>query len=159
MKQKELSGWLKSIVILGALCAVFLGVVIAPKYGYDFAEVSPELAYMLWPCLIFVWVSIVPVAAALVLVWQIAAEIGRDNSFCHKNAERLRMICIMALSDTLLYIAGGIYLALANILHISIFLLIVGIVSIGAALTVTAAALSHLTRKAADLKSENDLTI
>ncbi len=93
------------------------------------------------------------------LVWQIAAEIGRDNSFCHKNAERLRLISFLALTDTVLYIASGFYLALANILPISVFLLIVGIVSIGIALTVASAALSHLTQKAADLKSENDLTI
>ena len=159
MKQKELSGWLKAIVGLGALCALFLGIVIAPEYGNKFALVSPELSYTLWPCLVFVWISIVPVAVALVLTWQIASEIGRDNSFCHKNAERLRLICVMALTDTLLYIVGGIYLALSNLLHISIFLLIVGIVSVGAALTVAAAALPHLTRKAADLKSENDLTI
>lgn len=159
MKQKELSGWLKAIVILGTLCALFLGIVIAPEYGYEFTEVCPELAYLLWPCLIFVWISIIPVAVALALVWQIALAIGRDNSFSHKNVERLRLICIMSLTDTLLYIAGGIYLALSNILHISIFLLIVGIVSVGAAITVAAAALSHLTRKAADLKSENDLTI
>jgi len=159
LKQKELSTWLKAIVVLGTACVILLAGVIAPEYGREFAAGNPELAYMFWPCLVFIWISAVPVCAALVLVWQIAVEIGRDNSFCHRNAERLRMIGILALSDTLLYIVGGTYLAMTNMLHISVFLLIVGIVSIGAALTVAAAALSHLTRKAADLKSENDLTI
>lgn len=159
MKQKELSGWLKAIVILGAVCVLFLGSVIAPSYGLGFSAGNPGLAHMFWPCLIFIWISMVPVCVVLVLVWQIAGEIGRDNSFCYKNAARLRTVGIMALTDTVLYMSGCAYLALTNMLHISVFLLIVGVVSIGAAMTVAAATMSHLIRNAADLKSENDLTI
>lgn len=159
MKQKELADCLKGVVALGAVCVLFLGGVVAPEMGAELALGNPALAYMYWPCLIFIWVSAVPVCAALVLVWGIASEIRRDNSFCYKNAARLRAVSLLALGDTLFYLAGTGYLAASQMLHVGILILSAGVMAVGAAITVAAAALSHLTKKAADLKSENDLTI
>ena len=46
-----------------------------------------------------------------------------------------------------------------NLLHIGIAIIGLGVCAVGAAISVLCAALSHLTRKAADMRSENDLTI
>lgn len=159
MKQKELSIWLRVIVALGFVCVVFLGGVIAPELGREMAWGNPELAYMFWPCLAYIWLTAVPVIIFMVLVWLIAVEIGRDNSFCVENAQKLRACSILALADTLLYIFAAVVLGAMKALHISVLLLIIGIAAIGFAVTVCCAALSHLTRKAADMKSENDLTV
>lgn len=159
MKQKELSVYLRAIVILGAFCVLMLGGLIAPELGREFAQGNPEIAYMFWPCLIFIWITAVPVTVTLVLVWLIAVEIGRDNSFCLENAARLRTISLLAAIDTVLYFLAAAVLAGLKMLHISIFILISGIIAVGAACIITAAALSHLTRKAADLKADSDLTI
>ena len=46
----------------------------------------------------------------MALVWKMATEIGRDNSFCMKNALRLRTCSLLAAADTLYYIIGGVVL-------------------------------------------------
>lgn len=159
MKQKELSLWLRAVVILVALAVLFLAVVFVPDMGEELARQNPNLDFMYMPCLIYVWVTVLPVAAALVLSWLIFTDIGRDNSFSAANAARLKGISILALADTALYILAAFLLAFFHALHPGILVVIVCVVFMGISLTVAAAALSHLTRKAALLKSENDLTI
>ena len=159
MKQKELSVWLRVILAVGALCVLFLAVLFVPSVGQDIAGANPNLAPAYLPCLIFFWVTTVPVYAFIVLVWLIAVEIGRDNSFCRKNAGRLRACSLLALLDTVLYMLAGLVLAWFHLLHISFIVAGVILCALGAAASVSCAALSHLTRKAADMQSENDLTI
>ena len=95
----------------------------------------------------------------LALIWKIAVEIGRDNSFCYDNAKRLRMCSNLALADVILYLIAGCVLGAMNMLHFALIVAGVVICSIGAAIAVCCAALSHLTRKAADMQAENDLTV
>ena len=159
MKQKELSRWMKAIVVLGFICVLFLDAVWVPELGKDLAGNTPELQHMFWPCLIYFWISTIPVMVFMALVWKMATEIGRDNSFCMKNALRLRTFSLLAAADTLYYIIGGVVLLSMNLLHIGIAIIGLGVCAVGAAISVLCAALSHLTRKAADMRSENDLTI
>lgn len=95
----------------------------------------------------------------MALVWQMASEIGRDNSFCLKNALRLRTCSLLAAADTVYYLVGGAVLLSMGLLHIGIAIIGMGVCAVGAAISVLCAALSHLTRKATDMRSENDLTI
>lgn len=159
MKQKELSRWMKVIVVLGFICVLFLDGVWVPELGRDIAWNTPNLKPMFWPCLIYFWISTIPVMVFMALVWQMATEIGRDNSFCMKNALRLRTCSLLAAADTVYYIIGGVVLLSMNLLHIGIAIIGLGVCAVGAAISVLCAALSHLTRKAADMRSENDLTI
>ena len=98
MKQKELSRWMKAIVVLGFICVLFLDAVWVPELGKDLAGNTPELQRMFWPCLIYFWISTIPVMVFMALVWKMATEIGRDNSFCYDNARRLRMCSNLALA-------------------------------------------------------------
>ena len=141
------------------LCVLFLALVFVPSVGQDIVSANPALEPAYLPCLIFFWVTTIPVYAFIVLVWLIAVEIGRDNSFCMKNALRLRTCSLLAAADTLYYIIGGVVLLSMNLLHIGIAIIGLGVCAVGAAISVLCAALSHLTRKAADMRSENDLTI
>ena len=110
MKQKELSRWMKAIVVLGFICVLFLDAVWVPELGKDLAGNTPELQRMFWPCLIYFWISTIPVMVFMALVWKMATEIGHDNSFCMKNALRLRTCSLLAAADTLYYIIGGVVL-------------------------------------------------
>lgn len=159
MKQKELSRWMKGIVVLGFICVLFLDAVWVPQLGLDIARETPDLQRMFWPCLIYFWISTIPVMYFMALVWQMASEIGRDNSFCLKNAMRLRTCSLLAAADTVYYLVGGVVLLSMGLLHIGIAIIGMGVCAVGAAISVLCAALSHLTRKAADMRSENDLTI
>ena len=159
MKQKELSRWLRVVVIIGWIACALLACPVAPVLARDAAADIPELAYLAWPCLAVFWLGLVVVAVALGYGWKIFGEIGRDNSFCRENARRLRIISGLALTDTVLCILSMVMLLLLNALHPGVFLLMLLIAVVGAGITVAAAALSHLTLKAALLQDENDLTI
>lgn len=159
MKQKELSRWLRVVVVIGWIACLLLSVVVVPKLATDAAVDWPEFSYLAMPCLTIFWLGMIPVALALWYAWKIFGEIGRDNSFCRENARRLRVISWLALTDTVLCVLSTIALLLLNALHPGIFLLMLLIAVIGAGLTVAAAALSHLTLKAAILQEDSDLTI
>ena len=159
MKQKELSRWLRVVVIIGWCACALLAWPIAPKLAQDAAIDAPELAYLVWPCLAFFWIGLIVVAVALWFGWQIFGEIGRDNSFCLKNARRLTSINRLALTDTILCILMIALLILLGAGHPGILLLLLLLAVVGAGFTVAAAALSHLTLKAATLQEENDLTV
>jgi len=159
MKQKELSRWLRVVVVIGWIACLLLSVVVVPKLATDAATDWPEYAYLAMPCLVIFWLGMVPVVLALWHGWMIFGEIGRDNSFCRENARRLRVISGLALADTVLCIVSIILLLCLGALHPGVFLLMLLIAVIGAGLTVAAAALSHLTLKAAILQEDSDLTI
>ncbi len=159
MKQKELSRWLRAVVVVGWCGCGLLSFLIVPMLAREAAALSPELAWLEWPCLILFWCAMIPVAAALWQGWRIFGEIGRDNSFCPENARRLRIVSYLALGDTVACFAAMIVLLFLNALHPAVFLLLLAVVVFGAAVGVAAATLSHLTMKAAVMQDENDLTI
>lgn len=159
MKQKELSRWLRAIVVLGWIGCGLLSVVILPVLARDAALDLPEFAHLRWPCLGICWLGMVPVVLALWHAWRIFTEIGRDNSFCVENARRLRCISLLALADCLLCAVSAIFLLASSALHPGILLLLMIAAVIGLGIFAASAALSHLTLKAAVLQDENDLTI
>lgn len=159
MKQKELSIWLRAVVILIGVAVIFLVVVLLPGMIPELMLRYPDFEALLVPCMVYVYVTVIPVLFALIAAWQIFIEIGRDNSFCVKNALRLRSICLFGAVDTVLYIAAAVILGSLGALLPSLLVIIICIVFMGMLITIAAAALSHLTRKAAEVQSENDLTI
>ena len=163
MSQKELSVLLKAVV---AVLAVFLAAVLVffvPLLSAtvaQFYEGQPvRRAIFGYGIPGIVAASSVPGFVALGLAWRIFTEIGRNNSFCAENARRLRTISRLALGDTCLYVVLAVAVLALGPKHPSVPLIFVAVTLFGAAVTVCCAALSHLTQKAADLKSDNDLTI
>lgn len=159
MKQRELSIWLRAIAAGVAVAVIALGFGLLPNIGETFMTNYPESAYLYTPILVFVWTTVLPVIIALILAWQIFSEIGKDNSFCEANSKRLKYISIMAVIDTTLYFAAAIIMAILGELRPGMLVTAICVVFMGLCMTVASAALSHLTKKAASLKRENDLTI
>lgn len=156
MNQKNLSAWLKSIIIGIALCGVVIYLYVIPFWGKDIVALNPEFASYYWPWLIFFWITAVPFYCILFFGWQISSEIGKDNSFSKKNAKLLKLISIVTVSDTCIFFAGNIVFLLLNMNHPGIVLLSLLVDFAGIAVAVAAAALSHLISKAALIKEEND---
>lgn len=159
MKQTELVKWLKIIIVFAALLGLFLCFVLAPNIGKDTAAMYPEVDYMFWPCLIFIWITAIPFYIALYKGWLMCKEISKDNSFCLDNAKRLKDIGKLALFESIFYFVGMIILLNMNLLHPSIFFMMVFIIFVGISIGIVSFALSHLVEKASELKDENDLTI
>lgn len=166
MGQKELSLLLKVVVVVLAVFLILaLGFFLPPLaqevYLFCAEHMSEGAAFALGKCVfpIVIVLSAVPCFASLWLGWGIFTEIGRNNSFCQENARRLRTISRLALMDTVVYIVLFAALFSLGAAHPSVVLIYGVIVLFGATMTIVCAALSHLTKKAADLKSDNDLTI
>ena len=159
MEQKALAAWLKLIIVGVGLCGLVVYFVVLPSFGGSLAEEYPEFANRFLPWLIFLWISGIPCYAALVFGWRIAINIGRDRSFSNANANALKWIAWLAAGDAVFFFVGNIVLLFADLSHPGVVLLSLLIVFGGVAVTVVAAALSHLVKKAAVLQEESDLTI
>ncbi|MBE6908550.1 MAG: DUF2975 domain-containing protein [Ruminococcaceae bacterium] len=159
MEQKALSNWLKIVLLGVGLCGLIVYFFIIPSYGQNLAQRNPEFAHCYVPWLVFLWITAMPCYAALALGWRIAANIGRDQSFSRANAEHLKRISWLAACDSAYFFVGNVVLLLLNMSHPGITLLSLLVVFAGIAVTVAAAALSHLVQKAAVLQEQSDLTI
>ena len=159
MKQKSLSKWLKIIIIGVGLAGLAVLFVIIPSLGQGIVGQNPEFDYCYYPWLILFWVCGLPCYAALVLGWKIAVNIGNDRSFSRENAHYMSWISALAAIDAVLFFTMNVVFLLLNMNHPGIFLLSLIVVFIGVAISVAAAALSHLVMKAAELQEQSDLTI
>lgn len=159
MKQKTLSNWLKAIIIGAAVVGTVIYTWIIPLLGKELVSMYPEFTDCYIPWLIFLILSGIPCYAALVISWKIAANIGKDKSFSLANAKLLKGISVLAASDSAFVFLGNTLFLLLNMNHPSIILTSLFIVFLGIAISVAAAVLSHLVRKAADLQEQSDLTI
>lgn len=158
MPQKELSLSVRVVVVILGVFLLLVCAVYVPFLGREVgAYFNSSLAGT--GVMLFIWGTAIIGYAALCLAYMIGVEIGRNNSFCTENARRLRLISRLALTDTLLYMALTGVLLFLNPIHPSVLFILMSVILFGVAATVAAAGLSHLTQKAADLKSESDLTI
>ncbi len=159
MNQHKLSVCLKSVIAGMGVCGLIVYLYVLPDWGSSLTESYPEFASWRWPWLIFLWVTGVPCYTALVFGWKIAAHIGQDRSFTLENVRLLHFIARLAAGDTLYFFAGNVVFMFLNMNHPGILLLSLLICFVGVAVTVAAACLSHLVRKAAKLQDESDLTV
>lgn len=159
MNQKELSFWLKGLVILSGILGVALCFWLAPSIGNEIALKEPSLSYMFWPCLIFIWIACVPIYAALYQAWMIFTNIGKDYSFCEENVSRLKKISNLSIVVVIMYSLAVFILLVMDLINLPIFFAIFIILFASIFVATSSAVLSHLLKKAVELQKENDLTI
>ena len=148
---------------LAALAAALIGLLAAfvflPMLASALLEEFPAYQKWYWPCLIYGWVVLLPGFAGLWEFWKICVEIGRDNSFSQKNARSLFRICLLALTMAALLAVGVAALCLLGMGLPALLIAMLGFGAVCALVALLANALSQLVRRAAAIKSENDLTI
>ncbi len=159
MKQKSLANWLRAVLIGVGLCGVLLYALIVPMLSESMVERYPEFSDAKWPWLGLIWLTAIPCFLALISAWRIAVNIGSDRSFSAENAALLKRIAILAGGDAALLFLGNLIYLLLDMNHPSILLLSLFIEFVGIAVSVVAAALSHLVMKASALQEQSDLTI
>lgn len=157
MKRLGLVRTLKGTIIFLAVMAALCYIEIFPDTIREMGAQNAGTAWLVTPGIVAVSISAAPIAIALVLFWQICTEIGRDNSFCHKNASRLTGIGFCALVDTGYCAVGTVTLEI--MVGSPIWVTGMMVCTVGLAIALAAFLLSHLVLKAADMKAENDLTI
>lgn len=157
MKRVGLVRTLKGTILFLAAMTAFCYVVIFPNRIVDVGLQNEDVAWLVTPGIVAISASAIPIVIALVLFWRICTEIGRDNSFCHKNAGWLAGIGFCALVDTGYCAVGTVTIEL--LVGSPIWVLGLMVCTVGLAIALAAFLLSHLVLKAADLKSDSDLTI
>lgn len=159
MSQKSLSKWLKAIIGGMAVCGAVIYFYMIPIWGRDLTKANPEYASWYLPWLIAILISGIPCYMVLYFGWKISTEIGRDNSFSMENAELLKKISILSAIDSLYFFVVNVVFMMIGINHPGVFLISMLAIFAGVVVTVAAAALSHLVRKAAEIQEENEFTI
>jgi hypothetical protein len=160
MEQKKFSVLLKVIITGAVICCVLVYALIVPEVGKSLVEAGgEEFAPYYLPWYLFVLGTALPIAAAAVLAWLIAVNIGRNRSFSRENAKYLSVIAILAAADAAYFFIGNLVLLFLGMNHPGLLLASLLPVFAGAAIAVVAAALSHYALKGAKLQEENDLTI
>ena len=159
MSQKTLSILAKIIILLFAVLGIAFYVIAVPFGGRDILAGAPELQYCYIPWLIFMELMVIPDYLVLGFAWKIAESISRDRAFSMENSKRFKWISIISLITTVYFFTGNTVLLLLNMNHPTVYILSFVPVFIGASISAASAILSYLSRKAAVLQEESDLTI
>ena len=159
MKQKEISRWLKAITLLVGCMGLVILFLIVPIAANEMKIGYKEVAFLYWPGVIFVWGAGALAYSCLFLFWKVCTEIGKDNSFSRENATYFICISRITIIMALYFFFGGVVITVNGWIQVAILFLFVICVLICVAVSVLAAALSHLIRKAYEMKEENELTI
>ena len=159
MNQKTLSLWLKLVLAGAAVCLAAVFVWVLPWGEGALMEEHPVFREYggAWTALLGVCAAVC--LAGIAVGWRIAANIGRDRSFCMENARNLGIIAVLAAADGVLFFVGNAVFLACGMSHPALFFRSLLPVFLAAAASVGAAALSHLVQKAAVLQEQNDLTI
>ena len=148
---------------LAALAAALIGLLAAfvflPMLASAMLEEYPAYQKWYWPGLVYCWIVLLPGFAGLWEFWKICVQIGRDDSFSQENARSLFRICLLALTMAALLVAGVATLCLLGMGLPALLIAMLGFGAACALVALLANALSQLVRRAAAIKSENDLTI
>lgn len=159
MKQDTFSKWLKGILAGVGICGLIVYGAVIPVLGEAMVGEYPEFSGCRLPWLLLIWATAIPCYAALMLAWKIAVNIGADRSFSAENGKLLKGISALAAGDAAFFFAGNLIYLLLGMNHPGILLGSLLVEFLGAAISVAAAALSHLVMKAAELQDQSDLTI
>ncbi len=159
MTQKTLSVWLRGVILGIGACGILIYGYLLPMFGKDMVQAYPEYSYCYVPWMVVLWITAVPCYLALYNGWKITAEIAGDHSFSMLNSIYLRRISMYALADSSYFFLANLVLFFFNMNHPGIFLGSLFVDFAGVAVSVAAAALSHLVQKAANIQQENELTI
>ena len=159
MKQKELSFWLKFIIVGIAVCGAIVYAAALPYLTNYLDKQEIMEAGKSLPWLITVWISAIPCYLVLIFAWKIAGNIGNNRSFSRDNAKYLKWISYTTVADVIYFFIANAVLAVLGLSQPSLLVAAVVVCFFGAAFSVCAAALSHLVIKAAEIQEENDLTV
>lgn len=156
MDQKSLSKRLKITIIGIAVCALIFYFAVLPYLCQKLlgAKGISFIIEMVYAC-----ISGIPCFIAMLLGYRISANIGNNRSFTKENANLLTKISNLAAIDTIYVFIGTLLLLFLVSADPMVIMLSFVVIFAGLAVSVAAAALSHLVLKAADLQDQSDLTI
>lgn len=159
MNQKELSNWLKILIIVSSILGLIICFTLAPRIGTSILANHPHKKYMFWPCLIFIWVGSVPIYLAFFQAWKIFDNVGKDKAFSEQSVSAFNIITKLCIVEIILFCFGLVSLIFLNVSNITVYIVVFFIMFSAIFVGTSSAIFSHLVSKAVALQKENDLTI
>ncbi|MEI4619982.1 DUF2975 domain-containing protein [Bacillus pfraonensis] len=123
--------------------------------------VNPDYAYILYPILIIMYVSVIPFFVALYQAFRLLSYIDKNKAFSKLSVKALKNIKYCAITISLLYAVGMPFFYFMAEIDDAPGIILIGLVIIFASMVIAvfAAVLQKLLKEAIDIKSENDLTV
>ena len=159
MKQRDLSIYLKIIVLGMSICGLLVYIMLVPMYGNTVFDGTQSYERWHYPWLALIWFTAVPYYITMYCLFRIAVNIGKDKSFCIQNATYLKWISYLASIASYLVFAMEVLYMVLGMEHQGTALGLLIIIIFGIAVSIASALLSHMVVKAARLQEENELTI
>lgn len=159
MKQRTTTLFLKVAVFLIGITILVLCVFLLPWLANYTAKMYPEFAYLQYPILIGLYITAIPFFFALYQALKLLNYIDRKNAFSDLSVNALRKIKYCAITISILYVIGVIFLLTQNALHPGIAIIAITIIFSSIIIAVFAMVLQKLFKSALHIKSENDLTV
>lgn len=160
MEHQKISCMLLTAGIIAMLGGAALFLVYAPVAANECCLAYPELSFLFWPSLIYLWIIGLLYCMAMFEYFRVCLRIRQDRSFCRQNAAGLNHIALFM--STAGFLWGLLPLLLTLIYRINIgpsYLIFLLAAMASFALGLLAWALGKLLARAVKLKEENDLTV
>jgi hypothetical protein len=150
---------LQAGILLVVLSILLLCVFWLPATAEYFAKDAPEYAYLKWPLLMGIYVTVIPFLLGSFEGLRLLSLIQREEAFDAKTVLSLRRIKGYAFTVAGLYIVGGFILM--NLVDMNPGISLMGILIILASFMISlfAGVLEELIASALRIKTENELTV
>lgn len=159
MKQRMQTFFLKIVFVFTGIAALALSLFALPKFAKKAAELVPEIAFLKYPFLIFMYVSVIAFLYSLFQIIKFWGHIDKGNAFSELSIKSLKHIKLSGIVMTiLLYLAGMPAAYLVAKTDDAPGLIIIGFAfaSIPLVVAAFAAVFQRLFQDAMDIKSKND---
>lgn len=151
--------FLKVAVFLIGITVLALCIFLLPWLANYTAEMYPEFAYLQYPILFGLYITAIPFFIALYQALKLLNYIDNNNAFSELSVKALKYIKYCAVTISILYVIGIIFLMSQNASQPGIAVIGLTIIFTSAVIAVFTAVLQKLLKNALDIKSENDLTV
>lgn len=149
--------WL--LLIIGGTTFV-LSVTLMPEVASWAAWRIPEIAYLEYPLLIFVWVTLIGFYYIIVLIFKICSNVQSDKAFTMGTVRLFDNIAYIAMGELVAYMIGFIVLAIWLMrAHPSFVFILFLVAFVCLMLFGFCKVMKHLLLRVIDIKEENDYTI
>jgi len=159
MKQKELAKWLKIIIVFCWLFGLLFCIYVGPETGKNILLGFDSLKELYKPFVAFIWITGIPYFLALCIGWSICSDINVGNDFTLKNANRLKRISVLAMTEGVLYVIALLYVFISGNYNTNLLMILLLILFFAVVISVFTSLLSYLMGKASELKEDNELTV
>lgn len=146
-------------VLFITLCILLLSIFWLPDTAAYFAEEAPEWAYLKWPLLAGIYVTLMPFLFAIIEGLRLSRRVALNDAFSGKSVQHLKHIKYSAFVISALYLVGTLILSRMVDISPGIGLLAIIIMLASLMLGLISGILEELLRKALEIKEENDLTV